>query len=158
MDLDEMERNVVRELQGELPLSSRPFAEIASRIGATEADTVAAAGRLAQRGALRRLAAILAHRRAGYTANAMVVWRVSEERLDEVGRAMARRAEVTHCCSRPPKPGWPFNLYTMIHGRTEDACRRLAGELAEELGLEGCEMLFSREEYKKTSPVYVKPC
>ena len=151
-----LERAVVRELQGDLPLLKRPYARIARRVGATEGEVRRVVSGLAERGLLRRVGGVLVHQNVGAVANAMVVWRVAEGRLDDAGRALAEHPRVSHCFSRRIRRGWPYNLYTMIHGRSEREIRALVRRLAATHDLREYDVLFSREEFKKTSPVYVE--
>jgi len=154
--LTRLELVILKALQGDMPLTSRPFASIAESAGATESEALEAAKALKDRNVLRRIGAILVHQRAGYEGNCMVVWRVEEYRIDEVGAGMAARKQISHCYSRARAQGWPYNLYTMIHAKTESECRQIVESLADEFNVTDYEMLFSREEYKKSSPVYVE--
>ncbi len=152
--LTKLEKNIVRELQAGLPLVSRPFAELASKLNITEEEMMAKVKELKEKGYLRRIGAVLYHQRVGYTANAMVVWRVPEERVEEVGHKLAARPEVTHCYLRKTYDNWPYNLYTMIHRQTKEACQALAKELSEAVGVEDYQLLFSTKELKKSSMKY----
>jgi siroheme decarboxylase len=100
------------------------------------------------------VAAVAAHRRLGYLANGMAVFRVADDRIDGVGAQLARRSEVTHCYRRPPLPGWPYNLFAMIHGHTQHEVRAFVQHRARELDLTDFEILFSIKEYKKVSMTY----
>jgi DNA-binding Lrp family transcriptional regulator len=88
-------------------------------------------------------------------ANAMIVWQVPEDRIEDVGVIMASFPEVTHCYQRPVRlPDWPHNLFTMVHGRTREECREIASRLAEAAGIDGYRMIFSTAELKKSSMKY----
>lgn len=138
----------------DLPLTARPFAEVGQLLGLTEDEVLAIVHDLMGRQLIRRLAGVLWHRQAGFTANAMVVWRVPEERVKEVGEILARFPEVTHCYERSPQPGWQYNVFTMIHGTSKEQCEELAARLAREVNLDDYRLLFSTTELKKTSPRY----
>ena len=152
--LGKSEKELVRQLQGDIPLSPRPFAVIAERMGKTEKWVISHVRKFLREKALRRIAAVLIHRRAGFRANGMGVWAVPPVDCDRVGRIMASFPEVTHCYQRPDFPGWPYTLYTMIHGRTRAECRAVAKRIARAAGVARYDILFSTKEFKKTSPVY----
>jgi DNA-binding Lrp family transcriptional regulator len=152
--LTKQEKELVGHLQGDIPLTPRPFAAIAKDLGRTEEWVIARLRALVRRKILRRIGGILIHRRAGFRANGMGVWAVSPRRCDRVGRIMASFPEVTHCYRRPEFPGWPYTLYTMIHGRTRAECRAVAERLSRATGISQYAILFSTREFKKTSPVY----
>ena len=149
--LTERERAILKEIQGDLPLSERPYAEIGSRLGLSENEVLALVASLKERGIIRRIGAILRHRKAGVRANAMGVWNVPETEIKRVGRLMAEGPDVTHCYHRDPVAHWPYNLYTMIHGETERDCETIAQRLSEKTGIRSYRLLFSSREFKKES-------
>ncbi|MDD4891318.1 MAG: hypothetical protein PHU85_15460, partial [Phycisphaerae bacterium] len=140
---------VVRVLQEDMPLSPRPFDESAPRAGLSVEQLLAAAAQMQQAGRLRRLAALLHHRAAGFAANAMGVWVAPPDRVEEIGLQMAMFKTVSHCYQRPTWPDWPFNLFTMIHGHTPADCEAALAEIRESTGLDTMSILYSLEEYKK---------
>jgi len=152
--LNEMEIKVIAAIQEEIPISPRPYLEIAGRIGLSEETLLATIRDLCERGVIRRFGATLRHQKSGYQANAMTAWQVSEERVEAVGGIMAACPQVSHCYRRDPVPGWPYNLYTMIHAADEQDCRRIAAAIALEAGIDTYTLLFSRKELKKTSMHY----
>lgn len=152
--LTELEKQLVRELQAGLPLVSRPFEALGAKLGLTEEETLAKVKELQERGYLRRIAAALRHHQVGYVANAMIVWRIPEERVEEVGNLFARLPEVTHCYQRKMWPEWPYNFYTMIHMSTREECYTKAQEMAEMIGIKDYQLLFSTKELKKSSMRY----
>jgi siroheme decarboxylase len=145
---------VIRALQEDLTVELRPFDRIAALASCTTEVLFEAARRLLERRQLRRYAAVLRHRRAGFTANYMVCWRVAEGRTEQVGGAMARFRWVSHCYLRPTYDDWPYNLYTMIHGRSVEECTTHVREMA--AAANGTEhlMLESLREFKKTRVRY----
>jgi len=152
--LSQSEKELVRQLQGDIPLTPRPFSVIAQKLGRTEKWVIDRTRKLLRQKALRRISAILIHRRAGFRANGMGVWEVPPADCDRVGLIMASFPEVTHCYRRPSFPGWPYTLYTMIHGHTRAECRAIAKRLSKATGIARYNILFSTREFKKTSPVY----
>jgi DNA-binding Lrp family transcriptional regulator len=152
--LTDLEKKVVAAIQQSMPISARPYLELADAAGITEEQMLATLRSLCARGVIRRFGATLRHQRTGYTANAMAAWRVEEERIDAVGRTLAGFRQVSHCYRRNPAPAWPYNLYTMIHAEDEAACRETARQMAQAAAVADYTLLFSREELKKTSMVY----
>lgn len=154
MALSELEKKVIRELQEGLPLVSRPFAVLAGRLGLSEDRLLAEVASLRERGIIRRFGAAVRHQDLGFAHNAMVVWDVPEDRVEEVGRIFAAFPEVSHCYERARAPGWPYNLFTMLHGTDEAVCRDLAARLAGAAGVDTYRLLFSTAELKKSSMKY----
>jgi DNA-binding Lrp family transcriptional regulator len=152
--ITEKDIEVIRAVQDDLPLVERPFEVCARSRGMTEEELFAGMDDLRRRGHLRRVAAILRHRRAGYSANAMAVWAVPEERAEEVGRRMAEFAAVSHCYQRPVYPDWRYNIFSMIHGRKMADCERVVEAIRTATGIEDYAVLYSTKEYKKTRVRY----
>lgn len=151
---DPVDRSLIRILQGDLPTGPRPFLEVAGRLGLPHGEVLARIATYRRRGWLRRLAAVVAHRRAGFVANAMVAWEVAATLIDEAGRALARADGATHCYARPPAPDWPYRLYAMVHGSSRDECLAAVERIARAAGAPSYQVLFSTKEFKKTSPRY----
>ena len=152
--ISEIEKRIVRELQGDIPLLQRPFRSIADRIGIEEEELLAKLREFRDRGVIRRLSAILRHRNLGISANAMGAWRVPENRAEEVGTKMAAFSQVSHCYQRPTRPGWPYSLFTMIHGRTAKDCEEIAESISQDTGIKDYRLLYSTRELKKVSMKY----
>ncbi|MGH2725410.1 MAG: Lrp/AsnC family transcriptional regulator [Actinomycetota bacterium] len=155
--LDDGEIAILRELQEDIALEPAPFAGMAQRIGIAEQDLLDTAHRFVAEGRMRRFAAVLHHRQAGFVANAMSVWEVPEERIDEAGQTMAGFAAVSHCYQRPTYPDWPYNLFGMFHGRNKRECEDAADAIARETGVADHAMLYSTKEYKKVRVRYYAP-
>ena len=119
--ITDLEQKIITLLQHDFPLTPDPFRQLALQLGLTEAALLDHLRRLQDEGVIRSFRAILEHRQAGFTANAMVVWRVPPGRVAEVGRIMASFPEVSHCYERETSADWPYNLYTMLHGRDRGA-------------------------------------
>lgn len=155
MDFTDKEKEILNIVQADLPDAADPFACIARQVGVEEDQVLSLLSRLKKNGCIRRFGATLRHQQAGYGYNAMVAWYVDEDRdVEEVGRIMAQRPEITHCYQRKNCLDWPYNIYTMIHGRSRDECRKVVEELIEATGVTQYEMLFSTRELKKTSMKY----
>jgi DNA-binding Lrp family transcriptional regulator len=145
---------VIRATQGPMPVLQEPFAPAAERLGADQEDVFRRLESLKERKALRRVAAILYHRRAGFSANGMGVWKVPPERVLEVGREMAATRGISHCYERPTYPDWPYALFTMAHGRSKEECDAVLDAIAAKTGIEERATLYSSTEYKKVRMLY----
>jgi len=152
--LTDVEKKIIASIQEDMPVTERPYLEIARKLDIPEEALLETLRGLSARGVIRRFGATLRHQRTGYTANAMAAWQVDEERIDAVGQTMASFRQVSHCYRRNPTPSWPYNLYTMIHAESEEACRETAHRMSAAAGAPDYRLLFSREELKKTSMVY----
>ncbi len=155
--LTEEDLTFIRLLQEDLPLTARPFAELAATIGRSEADLFAWAQLAAERGQLRRIAAVLRHRKAGFKANGMAVWKVPADRVDEVGDRMAHFTSVSHCYQRPTYEDWPYNVFSMIHARDTAECEQVADAIAADTGVSERAMLYSSTEFRKIRLRYFTP-
>lgn len=157
--LTEEEKALARLLQEDLPESLTPFADLAASLRArgtdvTEGWVLKRTANWRRAGVIRRFGAAIKHHKTGYAANAMGVWSVPEDRIEEVGRTMASFKEVSHCYERPPAPTWPANMYTMIHGRTREECEDVARRIREATSLAEPRLLYSVREFKKVSMRY----
>ncbi len=152
--IDDIDKSIIRHIQGDIPLEPRPFATLASMIGITEQEFIERIHKLKERGIIRRFGATLRHQIAGFSANAMIAWAVPEDKVDSIGETLSRFREVTHCYQRLPQKGWHYNLYTMIHADTKQRCHEIAKKMAELVGIDDYMLLFSEKEYKKTSMRY----
>jgi DNA-binding Lrp family transcriptional regulator len=148
------DKQMIRQIQGDLPVVRKPFALVARQAGWEEKAFLRRIRFFLQRGIIRRFGAILRHQIAGYRGNAMVVWKVAEERTAKIGPIMASFPAVSHCYLRPAVPEWPFNLYTMIHGRSHRDCRTEARAISRKTGIKDYRLLFSKRELKKSSMQY----
>lgn len=155
--LSQADIGLIRELQEDLPLVPEPYRPMAERLGIPEADFFAGAERLRAQGYMRRMAAVLHHREAGFRANAMGVWVVPPERTDEVGGIMGSFRGVSHCYLRPTYPDWPYSIFTMVHGQKAADCQAIIDAIAEATGIAEYSLLYSRKEYKKIRLKYFTP-
>lgn len=147
--IDDDDIACIRILQGEFPLVSEPFKELARKHGVDEVWLIERSLLLSSEGRLRRIAASVNHRLLGYAANALVVWDVPDEDVETVGRKLASLPCVSHCYQRPRYPMWDFSLYTMIHGANEGSVRELVERMLCIVGQYKWRMLPSKREFKK---------
>jgi len=146
--------SVIKELQQDIALTPEPYKDAVERLGMDYAEFFAIANELQDSGVMRRFATILNHRKAGFQANAMSVWVAPEGRGEELGKQMAEFSAVSHCYLRPSYPQWPYNLFAMVHGKTQDECDAIIEEMAAETGLDQYSKLYSTREFKKQRLVY----
>lgn len=152
--VEEEDKLLILELQGNIPDSLTPFAGIAERMTWQEEKVLERTQGLLKNRVIRRFGAVLRHQKAGFTANAMGVWQVPEERAEEIGKIMASFREVSHCYQRPTLADWPYNLFTMIHARSEEECGDVMVKISQATGIKDYSMLFSLKEIKKSSMQY----
>jgi DNA-binding Lrp family transcriptional regulator len=152
--VDDLEREIIRHLQGDVPLTLTPFATVADKLGIDEEELLERIRSLKERGVLRRFGATVNHRRVGFKANAMVAWYVPEDKVDEVGPLMASMKEVSHCYQREVQGEWRYNLFTMIHGKSKKECRDIVKRMVDKTGMRDYSILFTLKEYKRASPEY----
>jgi DNA-binding Lrp family transcriptional regulator len=152
--LSELEKKIIASIQEDMAVTDRPYIKIAQNLEISETKLLENLKDLCERGVIRRFGATLRHQRAGFTANAMVAWKVDEGRLEEVGQKMASFRQVSHCYRRNPTDEWPYNLYTMVHANDEQSCHATARKMSSATAVEDYTLLFSREELKKTSMIY----
>ncbi len=155
IELSELDLAVIRTLQGDMPVIPEPYAPG----GEGDRDHPGRAARrtsrrCSERKALRRVAAILFHRRAGFSANGMGVWNVPDERIMEVAPLMASFRGISHCYQRPTYEDWPYSVFTMAHGRSKEECDAILDSIAEESGIEDRRTLYSSTEFKKIRLLY----
>jgi DNA-binding Lrp family transcriptional regulator len=148
---DDTDVAVIRALQGPMSVCDRPYDEAAAEVGMPTGDFLEHLRGMVERRILRRVAAILFHRRAGFSANGMGVWRVPEDEILEVGGQMAAVRGVSHCYQRPTYADWPYSVFTMAHGRSKEECDAVLDAIADEHGLHGPDraVLYSSTEFKK---------
>jgi len=153
-NLTERDKEFVRELQKDLKIIPEPFKELADTLGITTSQLFEKIKEYEDIGVMRRFAAILRHRDAGFTANGMVVWKVPDLKIDEVGNKLAAFPQVSHCYRRPVYPDWQFNLFSMVHARTIEAAEKIAIQMSESIGIKDYRILFSSREFKKERVKY----
>ncbi|HEB92717.1 MAG TPA: Lrp/AsnC family transcriptional regulator [Gammaproteobacteria bacterium] len=158
MGLTARDQQLVAAIQGGLPLVSRPFAEIGARIGLSENETIERIQALLADGTIKRLGVVVRHHELGYRANAMTVWNIPDDQVDELGRRIGGVNFVTLCYRRPRHlPDWPYNLFSMIHGQNRAAVLHNIEHLIERCGLKAIqhEVLFSRQRFKQCGAHYI---
>ena len=149
IDLSDRDIAVIRATQGPMEVVSEPFAGAAAELGTSQGELLEHLESMKERRALRRVAAILFHRRAGFSANGMGVWKVPEDQILEIGPRMASFRGISHCYQRPTYADWPYSVFTMAHGRSKEECDAILDSIAEDTGIEERRTLYSSTEFKK---------
>ncbi len=149
IELSELDVATIRATQGPMEVTPEPFAAAAEELGLSQEKLFAQLESMQERRALRRVAAILFHRRAGFSANGMGVWNVPEQRIPELGPRMASFRGISHCYQRPTYEDWHYSVFTMAHGRSKEECDAILDSIAEDTGIEDRRTLYSSTEFKK---------
>ncbi len=157
IDLTPLYHDIIRETQNDLPVVSEPFAGVIERLGITYEVLFDALNALKDAGVMRRFAGILNHRKAGFNANAMVVWDVDEHEGEDIGKRAAEFSAVSHCYLRPKYENWPYNLFTMVHGKTTEETNAIIESIAQEIAHKDKRPLYSTREFKKVRIKYYTP-
>jgi DNA-binding Lrp family transcriptional regulator len=152
--LTSLDRSIVDRIQEDLQIVERPFDIWADSLGIKVATLLDHVKLLQQKKIVRRFGASLSHTSVGLNSNVMVCWQVPDDRIDEIGKRMSSYSWVSHCYERLACTDWPFNLYTMVHHNTDEACRQVVARMSLETGINHFQMLFTVKEYKKTKATY----
>ena len=150
----EKDKEFIRELQKDLEIVDRPFLNTAQKLGITEEELFQKLKHYEDIGVMRRFAAILRHRDAGFIANGMIVWKVPDDRITEVGETLGSFPQVSHCYQRPVYNDWPYNVFSMIHCKSKDEAKNMAKEIQKIIHVDEYNILFSAREFKKTRVEY----
>jgi siroheme decarboxylase len=151
---DDFDIAVIRATQGDMPVVEEPYERSAAELGVTQERLLEHLSGMQERRLLRRVAAILFHRRAGFSANGMGVWKVPDERIMELGPQMAAFRGISHCYERPTYADWPYSIFTMAHGRSKEECDAILASIAEDTGISERDTLYSSTEFKKIRLLY----
>jgi len=137
---------------------SEPFKDIIEELNIDYDRFFSILKELQEAGVMRRFASILNHRKAGFNANAMVVWDVDEgEKGEQIGEKAAAFSAVSHCYLRPKYPNWQYNLFTMVHGKTSEETNGIVADIAKEVESKSHMLLYSSREFKKVRIEYFTP-
>ncbi len=151
---DEFDKDVIRALQGDMPVIAEPYAPAAAQLNIGQEQLLEHLQAMQERRLLRRVAAILFHRRAGFSANGMGVWKIPEPRITELGMRMSAFRGISHCYQRPTYADWPYSVFTMAHGRSKEECDAILDSIAADTGIDERATLYSSTEFKKTRLLY----
>ncbi len=155
MQYDDTDRQILKLIQGDLVLESRPYQNLARQLGINEEEIISRIKDMQLRGIIRRFGAVLRHQKAGYTVNAMTAWRVKPEQAEAAGNTMAGYKQVSHCYLRDMHPEFEYNLYAMIHVKSNEELSQLLGDISKSTGIKNYIVLDSIREFKKQSMQYI---
>lgn len=150
----ELDKAIISLVSKDIPLLERPFENLARIAGIEEKILISRLKAYKKNGLMRKFSAALNHRKIGFKHNAMVVWNIADNHAAQAGTLMASFFQVSHCYQRRRAPGWNYNLYSMIHGRTKEECFKTVREISRKLGSCDYRILFSSKEYKKSAANY----
>jgi DNA-binding Lrp family transcriptional regulator len=154
IELTPLHHQVIKLSQNDIPLTKEPFKKIVEELNISYDKFFSILSELKEAGVMRRFAGILNHRKAGFNANAMVVWDIDENKGIEIGKKAAEFSAVSHCYLRPKYPNWPYNLFTMVHGKTSEETNSIIKEIASEIEHFARRPLYSTREFKKVRIKY----
>ncbi|NPA53963.1 MAG: Lrp/AsnC family transcriptional regulator [Aquificae bacterium] len=147
--LSEKDKEIIKITQEDIPLVEKPFEEYAKKLNISEKELIEKLNLYKKAGIMRRFAAILFHRKAGFRANGMTVWKVPEEKVEEVGYKLASYKAVSHCYKRTTNEKWQYNIFAMTHAQSKEELEELVKEMSKETGIKEYKILYSTREFKK---------
>lgn len=155
--MDNIDKEIIRILQDNFPLTKRPFLEVAKRLNISEEEVINRIRKMIEKGIIRKLSASVRHRKLGYIYNALVVWKIPEENVDEICEKFSNIENVSHCYEREIVKGkWEYNIYTVVHGKTKEDVEKTIEYMKKISGINDPLILYSIKEYKKTYKKYDK--
>jgi DNA-binding Lrp family transcriptional regulator len=157
LELTPLHHQVIQKAQYDIEMVSEPFKKIIDELDIDYERFFSILLELQEAGIMRRFASILNHRKAGFNANAMVVWDVDEANGEAIGEKAAAFSAVSHCYLRPKYENWPYNLFTMVHGKTTEETNAIIAEMEKEIESKSHMPLYSSREFKKVRIEYFTP-
>ena len=152
--MDNMDKRLIKELQGNIPLGEDPYKALGSMLGIQEEEVVERLVKMKANGQLKRIGVILRHQQSGYNWNAMIVFKVEKHLIEKLGNKLSQSSLISHCYERRPNERWPYNLYAMIHGKEKGEIENFVYKFNKTYGIKIYDILYSQEELKKTSMIY----
>jgi len=153
MSIDQIDRQIISATQAGLPLTPQPYQTIAEQLGISAEIVMQRLNSMQEKGIIRRIGVVPNHYRLGYIYNGMTVWDIVDEHIDEMGQKIGQLDFVSHCYHRPRhQPSWPYNLFAMVHSKTEQGVQQQQKQIAAVLGdyNQGQNVLYSTRILKKT--------
>lgn len=154
--LSDFEQKILAVLQHGLPESRNPFKEMAEKIGIDTEQLLEILKDWKEQGKIRRIGAIVNHFKVGLSGAAMVVWQVEPEKSEQVGNTLAGFEQVSHAYERRTYENWPYNIYTMVHGKNIEDVKQTVRQMSQACGISNFRVLFTEKELKKVPPTYIK--
>ncbi len=154
INLSEKEKKVLKALLEGLPISKRPFLEIGKNIGITEKEVLEIIKNLVEKKIIRRFGVTLRQNLVGFKGNAMVVWKISDEKIEEIGNYISKLPYISHCYVRKTHKDWDYNFYIMIHGKNKKEINKKIKEISEKFGISDYKILFTKKEIVRKHASY----
>jgi len=145
-----LDSKIINLISQDIPLVKNPFKVLALKLGIKENVLLKRIKAYKRKGLMRKFCASLNHKKIGFNSNAMVVWNIPDKLINSAGKLMSLYPQISHCYQRRKAPGWDYNLYTMIHGKTKNECLAVIKDISGKTGFKNYKVLFSSKEYKKT--------
>jgi DNA-binding Lrp family transcriptional regulator len=156
--MDKIDQAILHIMRDGIPLVEEPFLEVAKKIGISQGEVIARLKMLIKNRVIRRFGVSINHKKIGMAANALVAWRVPQNRIEEMGELMSKYEKITHCYERRIIPGkWEYNLFTVIHGYDRESVKKFIKNLSESTGLNEYVIMFSTKQFKRSSIKPPKP-
>jgi DNA-binding Lrp family transcriptional regulator len=148
--LDEIDRKLLAGMEKGITLTTEPFNEIALQLGITTKEVITRLTKLKDQSVIRRFGASIKPNNIGFSANALVAWKVPENRVQEIGDYLSKYQEISHCYERKTVDGrWDYNLYTVIHAREREVIQRMVEEVSEGIAINEYKILYSTRDLKR---------
>lgn len=153
--LSDIEQKILQVIQHGLPQSKDPFGDIAEKIGIETDQLLEILKNWKDQGKIRRIGAIVNHFKVGLGGGAMVVWQVEQDQAEQVGKILADFEEVSHAYERHRNENWPYNIYTMVHGKNDKDVQQIVHRMSQACGISNFRILVTQKELKKVPPTYI---
>jgi len=150
-----LDQKIINLISQDIPLEKVPFKVLALKLGIGEQVLLTRIKAYKKKGLMRKFSASVNHKKIGFNSNAMVVWNIPDKLIASTGKLMASYPQISHCYQRIKAPGWDYNLYTMIHGRTKAECLVVVKDISKKTVCKDYRILFSSKEYKKTAVKFI---
>lgn len=154
LKLDNLDVELIKLMQEDMPLVERPFLEISEKLNISEKEVISWINQSLKSGLMRRFGARISHRKIGINVNPMIAWKIPESKIEECGNILAKSPEVTHCYERATSEEWPYSIYTMIHCKSKSEADKIAKSLSDQINITEYILLYSIRELKKTHMAY----
>lgn len=153
--ISDTEKKILAALQQGFPRSRTPYTDIADKAGISTEQLLDILKDWKKQGKIRRVGSIVDHFKAGYSGAAMVAWQIEPERVEQAGKILAGFSQVSHAYERYTNPGWPYNVYTMVHGANIKEVELTVEQMSRSCGISNYRILATEKELKKVPPTYI---
>jgi DNA-binding Lrp family transcriptional regulator len=153
--LDAIDKLLIHEISCNLPIEKEPYKEIGEKLQINEEEVIKRLQKLKDNGYLKRVGGLVRYKKLGFNVNALVVWNVSKDNITNVGEHLASLHEISHCYERYCNKNWDYNLYTMVHGKTNKQLNKLVKGISKNIELYDYIILYTVKELKKSSINYI---